>query len=169
MRNLHFLFLLLSSICHAQFSICPDSAQVNINVTGSNSYYWNFGGEVNPSIIYLTDKVHFIKFRSVDSTGCYHDTTIRLESEFCYELFIPNSFTPNGDGTNDIFEGKCLNCEIDRYWIFNRWGELIYESANGWDGFYFGKIVQIDVYLYRIEYFVGVVKKSVTGRITVVE
>lgn len=169
MRNLHFLFLLLSSICSAQFSLCPDSAQVNIAVLGQNSYSWHFGGQVNPPVIYLTDKVSFIKFRSVDSNGCYFDTTIRIEAEFCYELFIPNSFTPNGDGINDLFEAQCLNCDIDKYWIFNRWGEMLYVGESPWDGYYLGNYVQIDVYVYRIEYFVGLFKKSVTGRVTVIE
>ena len=58
-----------------------------------------------------------------------------------YKIFIPNAFSPNGDGVNDIFSiyGNIDLKEIVSLDIFNRWGELIFQGANlnageGWDG-----------------------------------
>ena len=85
--------------------------------------------------------------------------TIRVNYTDCtppqYPLWIPNSFTPNGDGLNDIFKPKTL-AELEEYsmLIFNRWGQLIFESNDinkGWDGKYKGKQVESGVYTYRIE------------------
>jgi gliding motility-associated-like protein len=75
-------------------------------------------------------------------------------------LFVPNTFSPNGDGVNDIFyvRGKALS-RIQSMLIFNRWGQVVFEkkdfAANdptaGWDGTFNGKPAPIDVYIYEIE------------------
>jgi len=70
-------------------------------------------------------------------------------------IFVPNTFTPNGDGVNDIFipQGKSIATMVLR--IFNRWGEQLFESNDpeiGWDGTYAGQIVQDDMYVWRMEY-----------------
>lgn len=75
-------------------------------------------------------------------------------------VFIPNSFTPNGDGKNDVFypRGQGLKV-IKTFRIYNRWGELLFEKDNfnlndeqyGWDGSYKGDIPKPDVYVYLIE------------------
>lgn len=75
-------------------------------------------------------------------------------------VFIPNTFSPNGDGSNDLFypRGKGL-FSIKTARIFNRWGEVVYEKSDfmpndanaGWDGTYKGKKLNIDVYVYVIE------------------
>ncbi len=90
-----------------------------------------------------------------DSLGCeYFDSvTICGIHVDCGEenIFIPNIFTPNGDGTNDelCFRGEWVT---DFYIaIFNRWGELLYESTDitaCWDGRYKGNICQPGVYAY---------------------
>jgi gliding motility-associated-like protein len=74
--------------------------------------------------------------------------------------FIPNTFSPNGDGVNDIFyvRGKGLY-NIHSLRIFNRWGQAVYEKRNfmandpaaGWDGKINGKIADMDVYVYIVE------------------
>lgn len=82
--------------------------------------------------------------------------TITINYEDCNKpIWIPNSFTPNGDGLNDIFKIETLT-EIEDYTmlIFNRWGQQIFESKDinqGWDGKYKNKIVPLGVYTYRIE------------------
>jgi gliding motility-associated-like protein len=76
--------------------------------------------------------------------------------------YIPNTFSPNGDGMNDIFapRGKSIH-RVNSMKIFNRWGELVWERRNfmvndrsatgGWDGTFKGKPAQQDVYVYIIE------------------
>jgi gliding motility-associated-like protein len=77
-------------------------------------------------------------------------------------LFIPNTFSPNGDGSNDIFypRGKGLE-RIITFRIFNRWGEVVFEKRNfpvnnaafGWDGTFKGNKPKADVYVYQAEVF----------------
>lgn len=76
-----------------------------------------------------------------------------------YKAFIPNAFTPkNGDVLNDIYIPKLAFYEAGMNYtfrIFNRWGELLFETNNpneGWDGIYKDKVCQMDVYVYVIEY-----------------
>jgi gliding motility-associated-like protein len=75
-------------------------------------------------------------------------------------LFVPNTFSPNGDGMNDVFyvRGKGLST-IQSMRVFNRWGQVVFEKRNfaandptaGWDGTMNGKKAPIDVYIYTIE------------------
>jgi gliding motility-associated-like protein len=69
-------------------------------------------------------------------------------------LFVPNSFTPNGNGLNDRFTGVGDGLTSFHLVIFNRWGELIFETYDpaGWDGTYQGEKAKGDVYVYLIDY-----------------
>jgi trimeric autotransporter adhesin len=67
------------------------------------------------------------------------------------EVYIPNSFTPNGDGRNDQFRIYSNAIRSMRMAVFNQWGQKIYESSDqlpGWDGTYKGKIQPSGVYMY---------------------
>jgi gliding motility-associated-like protein len=75
-------------------------------------------------------------------------------------VFIPNSFTPNGDGRNDYFFPRGEGIErMNFFRVFNRWGELVFERMNvalndersGWDGTYKGKVLPPDVYVYTMQ------------------
>jgi len=71
------------------------------------------------------------------------------------ELLIPNAFTPNNDGQNDIFKIKNITDErlID-FKVFNRWGTILYRTTDpggGWDGTYKGQPQSIGVYGYVIQ------------------
>ena len=69
-------------------------------------------------------------------------------------VFVPNAFSPNGDGENEVlFVRSAVATEIE-FRIFDRWGELIFESYsvnNGWDGTFRGKLVDPDVYDYYLK------------------
>jgi gliding motility-associated-like protein len=75
-------------------------------------------------------------------------------------VFIPNTFSPNNDGMNEVFypRGKGIT-SIKNMKIFNRWGELVYEKSNfsandaaaGWNGSYKGSILTPDVYVYIVD------------------
>lgn len=71
------------------------------------------------------------------------------------ELYIPNAFTPNGDGLNDVF--KILNLTEEKvidFRVFNRWGTILYRSGDNqaaWDGKYKGKIQDPGVYGYLMK------------------
>jgi gliding motility-associated-like protein len=70
-------------------------------------------------------------------------------------LYVPNTFTPNGDGINDFFTIKGRDIKTFKLYIFNRWGQLIFESDNmdnQWNGTYQSEPVQIDTYVWKVEY-----------------
>ncbi|MFW5709875.1 MAG: gliding motility-associated C-terminal domain-containing protein, partial [Bacteroidota bacterium] len=71
-----------------------------------------------------------------------------------FTLEMPDAFTPNGDGVNDVVhvQGKKINKLID-FKVFNRWGNLVFETTDlneGWDGTLKGKRLPTDTYTYMI-------------------
>lgn len=73
-------------------------------------------------------------------------------------MFIPNLFSPNQDGSNDIFKPEGVNIRLVSFKIFNRWGEKVFETDNlniGWDGIFKGEPQPAGVYAYQITYFLG--------------
>lgn len=69
--------------------------------------------------------------------------------------YVPNSFTPNGDGVNDEFMAYGVNVSEFELLIFDRWGNLIFSTTDinhGWNGTYKGNKCQEDVYVWRIKY-----------------
>ena len=71
-------------------------------------------------------------------------------------LFIPNAFTPDGDGLNDRFKPANIEGATDyTLTIFNRWGEILFVSHNpkeGWNGQYQGKKVQDGIYMFTVNF-----------------
>jgi gliding motility-associated-like protein len=71
-------------------------------------------------------------------------------------LFVPNTFTPDGDGKNDLFFPYVVGIDKDEFtfYVFNRWGDLIFQTdryGNHWDGTYKGNMSQQDAYIWRVE------------------
>ncbi|MES1216575.1 MAG: PKD domain-containing protein, partial [Bacteroidota bacterium] len=98
-----------------------------------------------------------------DNNGCHNSQGINIVVA-CKDgnIFIPNTFSPNGDGSNDKFypRGKGID-RIHVLRIFNRWGELVFEKLDfpvndvsyGWDGTYKGKTPQAGVYIFQVEVY----------------
>ena len=96
----------------------------------------------------------------VSDFGCKakDDVTLMITCDGS-QLWVPNTFTPNGDGQNDRFypHGKGVS-SVSRFRIYDRWGELIFDATNmpvddmnyGWDGTYKNKQLKPDVYVYII-------------------
>jgi gliding motility-associated-like protein len=101
------------------------------------------------------------KLTVTNSGGCDAKDSIRIVLN-CdnSSLFVPNTFSPNGDGMNDIFypRGNGIHT-IVALKIFNRWGEVIFDKRNfapndpqsGWNGLYKGKLADTGTYTYLIE------------------
>ena len=90
------------------------------------------------------------------------------------DIYIPNSFTPNGDGKNDVFNIKTVY-EFSEFKlvIYNRWGDMIFESEDinkGWDGTYKVKPVPLGVYVYQLTATIKDTgeQRKITGRVTLV-
>ncbi|HEY0750066.1 MAG TPA: gliding motility-associated C-terminal domain-containing protein, partial [Chitinophagaceae bacterium] len=99
---------------------------------------------------------------STDSNGCKNTDKIDV-IVICKgaTIFLPNTFSPNGDGSNDMFYMRGVGLDrVKSLRIFNRWGEVVFEqrdfpvnnSSYGWNGLYKGK-KQPDVYIYQVEVF----------------
>ena len=105
-----------------------------------------------------------------DTNGCQNIDSMRVE--VISSLYIPNSFTPNGEDPNNIFRAKGVYIREFHMEIFDRWGELIFESKDindGWDGYYKGRPAQIGTYVYRVSY-VGTsgVRQFKLGKVTLI-
>jgi len=102
-------------------------------------------------------------------TGCLLQDSMQVRVENPINIYIPNAFSPNGDGTNDLFfiqSDRSVN-QVNYLRIYDRWGEVLYEVKNfapndvgfGWDGRFKGKYMnpQVLVYVTEIEFIDGVV------------
>lgn len=136
-------------------AFCPTFAPEGIQLVAgdlTNTYFWNDSSTTN-SITVLEAGVYSVLITTPE--GCsiqdYADVILNCPPL----LYIPNAFTPNGDGKNDIFYAVGENIIDFKLRIFNRWGELIYESTDifeGWDGNYMGLPVESEVYVWRVDY-----------------
>ncbi|HEY6161846.1 MAG TPA: T9SS type B sorting domain-containing protein [Bacteroidia bacterium] len=88
-----------------------------------------------------------------NGNGCPDTTAIVIDVTPSSSIFVPNAFTPQGDGLNDIFQARSTGIVEFQAWIFDRWGNLFYtwtDKDGGWDGRYNGTLVQEDVYVWKI-------------------
>jgi gliding motility-associated-like protein len=97
---------------------------------------------------------------AVEEYGCATSADVRVEVIFEKGLYVPNAFSPNGDGLNDIFTiyGKESNIQIQKLEIFNRWGAPVFQARDfppnsevGWDGFFNGRLMNASVFVWRAE------------------
>lgn len=82
-----------------------------------------------------------------------------IKIRYMYVFNTPTAFSPNDDGTNDVYAPGGIGFTEYSMWIFNRWGEMIYETTDGkpWDGKYAGELVMPDVYAvtYKVRDYKG--------------
>jgi gliding motility-associated-like protein len=111
----------------------------------------------------------------VDTNGCRATDTVTVSVNSITDIFIPNAFSPNNDGNNDVFQlfGDVSTISFLDMKIFNRWGELVFESSKhnfDWDGTYKGEIVPQGTYIYvaKIAFVNGYVRNDMKGSLTVI-
>jgi gliding motility-associated-like protein len=87
------------------------------------------------------------------SGACKEITTVSVEaySAGCIDndVFVPNTFTPNGDGKNDILFVRGIKVDEVYFAIYNRWGEKVFDTndkSKGWDGIYKGRPADVGVF-----------------------
>lgn len=91
----------------------------------------------------------------ISEHGCPDTATAYVIVLGEYTFYIPNAFTPNTDGKNNIFKPEAYGIYDYEILIFDRWGEQIFQSTDleiGWNGKYQDKICQEDVYVYKVKF-----------------
>jgi len=91
---------------------------------------------------------------ATDDNSCLDTAMVTIIFDAEATIYIPNAFTPNQDGRNDVFYVYGHGFTDFNLKIFNRWGELLFESFNqndGWDGTYRGKLMNPGVYVYYVD------------------
>ena len=88
-------------------------------------------------------------------------------------IILPNAFTPDGDGLNDVFKaiGQPDNLSSFSMTIFNRWGQMVFESSDislGWDGTYQGKPAPAGTYVFRVEYSISSRSFDTSGTVVLI-
>jgi len=135
---------------------------------GATYYLWDFGDPaaingnntstlVDPNHTYSNSGIFNVFLKAISAQGCTHTVMMPVEITPDFALYIPNTFTPDGNGSNDMFQpmGIGINEENYRMDIFDRWGETIFTSNNfrkGWDGSVKGnaKMAPQGVYVYKL-------------------
>jgi gliding motility-associated-like protein len=150
-----------------------------LNAPGQVSYSWTpeLGLSCtdcpNPVVSPFTEQDYVITLSMVNGTAtCYGSATLHASLTEALPLFIPSAFTPNGDGNNDLFQVYGQGIKKVDMKIFNRWGEMVYQSNNqfsGWDGIYKGQVQQPQVLTYTVGVvFLDDTKAEKNGTITLV-
>lgn len=174
-------YIIVSSPPVADFSYTPIKPQENTPTQFTNlsvdavAYRWQFGdGDTSslrdPSHQYLKTGTYNVCLTAINAAGC-DSTVCQPVSALINPLFdIPTAFSPNNDGINDFFEIKGFGIINYNMKIFNRWGQLVFESNNprvSWDGRFKGAVQPMDAYAYvvNIEFSDGT-KANKSGSVT---
>lgn len=165
----------------ASFSWAPDPPQENVPIqftnlsVGANSYLWNFGDgesstEVNPKHEYNATGTYSAELIAYNEANCTDTFRLPVDVIIVPLLDVPNAFTPGRFGINGIVSVKGFGIGKMSWKIYNRWGQMIFESNTsklGWDGTYKGKLQPMDVYTYTLDVeFTDGKKTRKTGDIT---
>ncbi len=130
---------------------CPDCPQTQINPKNSGCYV----------------------AQSVNSFGCRSRDEVCVTVNKEFSIYIPNSFTPNDDGKNDVFKIYGNGIIAAEMAVFDRWGEFMFFSNDkdkGWDGTFNGIECKQDVYIYKVVYTTMDNKKHTkTGHVTLMK
>ena len=143
----------------ADVTIITGSSAV-LNASGGTSYYWS-NGDTTPSITVspVVDAYYCVTVSDINNCSDTACVRVFVEPVPCptnTDLSVPNAFSPNYDGQNDVFclrgWGYCIkNFNVH---IFDRWGEQVFESEDPsfcWDGTYKGKPMDAAVFVYYIK------------------
>ncbi len=136
---------------------------MNLNGSGNGTLTWTYDPSLsclncaNPLLTPIETQTYILT--AEDANGCVNTDTVTITITKDYALYVPNSFTPNGNGVaeNEIFKAEGYGITKLKMYIFDRWGNKIATIEgleNGWDGTNKGKKVMADVYVYKIEYTV---------------
>lgn len=132
---------------------------IRLSGKGALTYEWspnyNITSLTNPNVTVNPFKTTQYILSGYNSKRCSSSDTINvIVIEDCGEMYVPNAFSPNNDGANDVLYVRGICLESLTFMVFNRWGEKVFETNDqriGWDGTYKGSEVNTGVFVYRLE------------------
>ena len=146
----------------------PSNFNPTVEFTNQSANYvgqkWIFGdagrsSERDPTFAFPDTGAYQVDLIAIHQNGCTDTSTQILDVLPRVTYFMPNAFTPNGDGKNDVFFGKGYTAGMTNFemTIWSRWGELLYRSEDpeeGWDGSKqnSGESLPVGVYVYQVRY-----------------
>jgi len=160
----------------ASFSFSPDDLTVVNNTTdlintsvNATEYVWTIDGqgttnEVNPTVVfdYIQQAQDVtVCLQAISEYGCTDEVCADITINDEFAIYVPNTFTPDDDEYNQFFTPQLPpSVDLQEYQliIFNRWGEVLFESFNykvGWDGKYGGNLVKDGTYIWQIKLIEG--------------
>ncbi|MDX5320605.1 MAG: gliding motility-associated C-terminal domain-containing protein [Bacteroidota bacterium] len=170
----------------AEILINPDDPRINEFVNfynngapGTTEAHWNINNgrivEEGENIQKRFDKSgnYSVQLVVVDPNGCADTAVTFFEIKVEAKVFIPNAFSPNGDGLNDVFAPEISDINFVRLQVFDRWGTQVFDGENyaaSWDGSFKGEMVPEGVYVYIVD-AIGLDNKRYTynGTLTVIK
>lgn len=150
----------------ADFTVTSNVFFNNLPITFENqsqnatSYIWDFGNGsgdtfTHPSTTYPDPGMYNITLIAIDDKGCTDTVVKPINIEEEWYVYIPNTFTPDGDRYNNDWSISTVGVKSLEVNIFNRWGEIIFTSNDlnfEWDGTYLGLYVPDGTYIYDVNF-----------------
>jgi gliding motility-associated-like protein len=142
-------------------TLLPYGDTLTLEAHGATDYAWlpdqYLYGNNDPSVIVFPRKDSRFILVGTNEYGCRDTAYAYVHMDHTMKLWLPNAFSPNGDGFNDVFKLEHITYQRLISWsIFNRYGQQVYASSkidDGWDGTYQGKPCDMGVYYYHIRYY----------------
>lgn len=147
-----------------QLSVTPATARIpygdsiQLQASGAMLYTWWPSGTISndtvpaPFVRPLQPTTYTVM--GLSEHGCRDTATVRIDIDYQMPVFIPNAFSPNGDGINDVFRlGNIRYQKLAAFRIFNRWGQQLFETSDpykGWDGTQQGQPCNTGTYHYLV-------------------
>ena len=167
-RSLTDTILLTNATVEADFGFSPDTGYApqlvsftNLSPSGTQSrFLWDFGdgngsSEANPQHIYRAPGAYRVRLDVLNFvTGCSDSLVYEFVIIDSIQILLPNAFTPNGDGVNDVFRGILRNFADFEFLIYDRWGGLVFTATSetfSWDGTQNGQALPAGVYPYILK------------------
>jgi len=165
----------------ANFSFTPQTPIPNVPVTYTNlsvlatRYSWDFGDntgstEVNPIHQYDRTGTYTTCLKAFNESNCPSVACKQVPTDVEPLIGLPTAFTPNGDGENDILYVRGAAIKTLDLKIYNRWGQLVFETTDqkiGWDGTFNGQPQPIEAYAYVLHAtFIDGSAKLLKGNVT---
>ncbi|MBK7764158.1 MAG: gliding motility-associated C-terminal domain-containing protein [Bacteroidetes bacterium] len=139
-------------------TIIVKNTSFQFNGTGGQDYEWTPSTLLdnpfvyNPNATFTDTGKYTYALKGITANGCVGYDTINILVASGPYLNIPNAFSPNGDGNNDVFSILAAGYKrLNYYRIYNRWGQQVFQTnnfRNGWDGTYNGKACELGTYFW---------------------